>query len=1238
MAKLWQGSGGGLHPLVEAYTVGEDYRLDGEFLLPYDLKASEAHATMLQKIGVLTAEELTTLKRALQEIGDLWRKGDFKVTLSQEDGHTAIEQYITEKYGEVGKKIHTGRSRNDQSMTMIRLYSLEQLKTVKALVLELSKAAEARGSELKAVPMPGYTHMQRAMPTTVGTWLGSFAAGWLDAQKLLEGAMAVLDQNPLGSAAGFGINGLQLDRGETAKLMGFAGVQHNPMYCGLSRGMFENVALQAMSLPMVLSSRFATDMMMFTQQESLFVALPDNFVTGSSIMPQKKNYDLFEIMRANGKVFGSLQMQIQETIVGLGSGYHRDLQCTKKAFIEACELCTSTLRLLKEVLPALQVREEKLRAAMTEDLYVTDEVYKLVAKGKAFREAYGEAKEAFFKRKAQEDEATSKKAMRGPSWQEAVHALSHESEPSLAACTKAVAACRGQWQQALRCFGKATPDVALFGAAVAVCEWEVSWGLLAQLRRARLRRSSRVFGAALRGSRWLEALEGLRELAEVSLQKTFFCCNLATNACARGQQWPEAVALHEQTGSDLVSFGTAVSACERGSQWEAAAALAVSLREARLQGNIITYNTAISAFAKGQQWPGAQLLLAELQTRHLQGDSVTEETITGPWQQAAERIWSSALHWHRVLEQLRQAPCDAFTFSWSISRCGDRWPAALALLHEQGLRRLRRTVVALGAATSASAAGGWRLAPALLAAADFGPDLALCGAALKACAEHPRQTQRLLEDFKLDPDGAYSIAFASGHVTDWRWALIFLDQMEVMQVRQSTLVYNAAMNLCAKSSKWQLATALFEVLASKGMRRDAISGGCLLSALEAVQLWRCSLQVLVLDASPDAVALNSDAACACAATHWPHALHLAGMAGTAGKDSTAALQSLGWRRALRRLSEMRRWTQPDLISFNACLHSVEVAGAWAAALALLREVPGPDVLSFNAAMRCCVQAQQWSEALQVLQGTGGFNVLSLEAALRACALGEEATLAARLLATLKKGFVFRLSGREVRLDPLLEQNREEDADMTVEGKDSHEVEEMAAFEVEDSQDSHAIPWRRFGLKFFVTLIVFVTATLLLEIYAKESITSFSKWLMDAIGLPGLFVAVLIGDGLPQPFTYVPLIFLAVKASVPKALVFSVCACGSYVAALAGYGAGVSLAKVPCYQSGLQRLSDSQPWLPELMQRKGAVGVAMAALMPIPLALATWTAGSFRVSFPQFLIAAMFRMPKILVFVLLSGAR
>merc|ERR1719453_1056852 len=213
--------------------------------------------------------------------------------------------------------------------------------------------------------MPGYTHMQKAMPTTVGVWLGSFCDALKDADRVTGSTTGLVNQNPLGSAAGFGINHLTLDRQKTTELMNFDRLQENVMYCGFSRGYFEMISLQAMNIPMVIASRFATDMMMFTQQETAFFSLPDQFVTGSSIMPQKKNYDLFEIMRANGKVFASLQWQIQSTIVGLGSGYHRDFQVTKKAFVEAVELAMDTLHLLEACLPVLCVHNERLQEAMT---------------------------------------------------------------------------------------------------------------------------------------------------------------------------------------------------------------------------------------------------------------------------------------------------------------------------------------------------------------------------------------------------------------------------------------------------------------------------------------------------------------------------------------------------------------------------------------------------------------------------------------------------------------------------------------------------------------------------------------------------------------------------------------------------------------------------------------------------------------------------------------------------------
>jgi len=392
--KLWQ-VGDGPHPLVEAYTVGEDFRIDEQYMIPFDVEASTAHAEMLHSIGVLTANELEQAKKGLAEVETEWRAGRFKVSCQQEDCHTAIEQFLTVKYGDVGKKIHTGRSRNDQSLTMLRLYKRSLLQEFAVLATSVAAKFAEQAALYRDVPMPGYTHMQKAMPTTVGTWLGAFADALRDSDRITKSTIDLVNQNPLGSAAGFGINHLALDRQKTTELMKFERLQENVVYCGFSRGHFEMISLQALNIPMVIASRFATDMMMFTQQETAFFSLPDSFVTGSSIMPQKKNYDLFEIMRANGKVFASLQSQVQSTIVGLGCGYHRDLQLTKKAFVEAAELAMQTLRLLEACLPELKVHQERLQAAMTKELFVTDDVYKRVAAGELFRDAYLDVKRAY---------------------------------------------------------------------------------------------------------------------------------------------------------------------------------------------------------------------------------------------------------------------------------------------------------------------------------------------------------------------------------------------------------------------------------------------------------------------------------------------------------------------------------------------------------------------------------------------------------------------------------------------------------------------------------------------------------------------------------------------------------------------------------------------------------------------------------------------------------------------------
>lgn len=388
--KLWQTDTGAL-PLINSYTVGDDYEIDNQ-LLPYDILGSLAHAQMLLQMKVIDKDELAQIAKGFEEILALWKQGKFELKQEDEDVHTALENYLTENYGEAGKKIHTGRSRNDQALVMVRLYAKEQLKQILNLSKKLDKSFRSQAKKYIDVEMPGYTHMQKAMPTTVGNWLGSYADAYTDAIKLISMLQELIDQNPLGSASGFGISEFPLEREVTTKLLGFSRTQENPMYAGLSRGLFESAIINGLSTVMVLSARFANDMLLFTTAEFGFFSLPKEFTTGSSIMPQKRNYDLFEIMRGNHDVYIGYQQQIQSITAHKGNGYSRDIALTKKPFVQGMELVKQTLDVLNTSLGDLIVHRSKLKAALTSELYATSKVYEQVKQGKSFRDAYKEVK------------------------------------------------------------------------------------------------------------------------------------------------------------------------------------------------------------------------------------------------------------------------------------------------------------------------------------------------------------------------------------------------------------------------------------------------------------------------------------------------------------------------------------------------------------------------------------------------------------------------------------------------------------------------------------------------------------------------------------------------------------------------------------------------------------------------------------------------------------------------------
>lgn len=397
MKKLWDRKKGiKINQTIEDYTVGVDYLLDLE-LLPYDIAGTMAHAKMLKKIKILTSKELGFLLAGLNKILSLWKNGKFKIDKSQEDSSTAIEMYLTEHYGEVGKKVHAGRSRNDQILVTIRLFSKEKLLEIQKEIKNLIRALEQQIKKQGKIKMPGYTHMQRAMPSSVGIWLGSYRDSLEDDLVLIEAVSKIIDQNPLGSAAGYGENILGLDRKFTTQELNFKRVQVNPMYCGFSRGKFENIVLQAVGSAMFDIGKIASDLLLFTTKEFNFFTLPDSFKTGSSIMPQKKNYDVLELVRGNVAIFDGYQSQIQNIVKNLPAGYNRDFQLTKEPYIKGLKLFFDTVGVITLVVKNMEAKRKNLENACTPELYATDEALRLVKQGKSFREAYQEVKEKFYK-------------------------------------------------------------------------------------------------------------------------------------------------------------------------------------------------------------------------------------------------------------------------------------------------------------------------------------------------------------------------------------------------------------------------------------------------------------------------------------------------------------------------------------------------------------------------------------------------------------------------------------------------------------------------------------------------------------------------------------------------------------------------------------------------------------------------------------------------------------------------
>ncbi len=383
--KLWD-KGFSIDQKIDFFTVGNDRVLD-MYLAKYDVIASIAHAKMLGKIGLLKTSEVDAINKVLQKITVAIEEDRFTIEDSFEDVHSKIEYVLTEELGVIGKKIHTARSRNDQVLVALHLYFKDALKSIRGQVSQLFDLLLELAEKNKDVMLPGYTHLQIAMPSSFGLWFSAYAESFIDDLYLLDAAFKVVDQNPLGSAAGYG-SSFPIDRGYTTQLLGFSDLKYNVVAAQMSRGKSERILSTAIASIAATLGKMAMDICLYMCQNFDFINFPDAFTTGSSIMPHKKNPDVFELIRGKCNILQTLPQQLAALTINLPSGYHRDLQLTKDLILPGIETLKSCLEMSLFTMKDIRVNPDILGDKKYDYLFTVDTLNTWVQQGIPFREAY----------------------------------------------------------------------------------------------------------------------------------------------------------------------------------------------------------------------------------------------------------------------------------------------------------------------------------------------------------------------------------------------------------------------------------------------------------------------------------------------------------------------------------------------------------------------------------------------------------------------------------------------------------------------------------------------------------------------------------------------------------------------------------------------------------------------------------------------------------------------------------